>query len=56
MAEGLNLYSGLGAKDIYRAHLGHEQLTALVKTLRGLRYKADMVVYFFQYLWRTVFR
>jgi hypothetical protein len=39
MAGGLYLYSGLGAKEEYRAHLGHEQLTVLVKTLRGLRYK-----------------
>ncbi len=40
MAGGLNLYSGLGAEAKYRAHLGHEQLTALVETLRGVRYKA----------------
>jgi hypothetical protein len=30
MAGGLNLYTGLGAEAEYRAHLGHEQLTALV--------------------------
>lgn len=35
MAGGLDLYSGPGAKDIYRAHLGHEQLTATVDTLLG---------------------
>ena len=29
MAEGLDLYSGLDAKDEYRAHLGHEQFTAV---------------------------
>ncbi len=40
MAGGLNLYSGLGAEAKFRAHLGHEQLTALVETLRGVRYKA----------------
>lgn len=40
MAGGLNLYSGLGAKGEYRAHLGHEQLTALVLMLREVRYKA----------------
>ena len=41
MAEGLNLYSGLGAKEDYRAHLGHEQLTALVETPREARYKEE---------------
>ena len=44
MAGGLNLYSGLGAKDKYRAHLGHEQLTAPVKTLRGLGYKTTTAI------------
>jgi len=39
MAEGLNLYSGLGAEDKYRAHLGHEQFTAVAYTLREVRYK-----------------
>jgi hypothetical protein len=48
MAGGLNLYSGLGAKDKYRAHLGHEQLTALVKTLRGLRYKVKLDTLFWK--------
>ncbi len=33
MAEGLNLYNGLGAQEEYRAHLGHEQLTTFVQTL-----------------------
>ena len=28
MAEGLYLYYGLDALEVYRAHLGHEQLTA----------------------------
>jgi len=36
MAEGLNLYSGLGAEDKYRAHLGHEPVAY---TLREVRYK-----------------
>ena len=30
MAEGLNLYNELDALEEYRAHLGHEQLTAFV--------------------------
>ena len=28
MAEGLDLYFGLDAQAAFRAHLGHEQLTA----------------------------
>ncbi len=30
MAEGLYLYYGLDALEEFRAHLGHEQLTAFV--------------------------
>ena len=40
MAEGLYLLYGLDAPRLYRAHLGHEQLTASVYMLREVRYKA----------------
>ena len=42
MAEGLYLLYGLDAPRLYRAHLGHEQLTASVYVLREVRYKAPL--------------
>ena len=46
MAEGLYLLYGLDAPRLYRAHLGHEQLTASVYMLREVRYKAPSGEYF----------
>ena len=43
MAGGLYLYSGFDTEEVFRAHLGHEQVTALVLTLRGVRYKEVLV-------------
>lgn len=34
MAEGPDIYSRLGADEKFRAHHGHEQLTAVTYTLR----------------------
>jgi hypothetical protein len=45
MAGGLNLYSGLGAKEVFQAHLGHEQLTAIADTLREVIYKEILTPY-----------
>ena len=36
---GAAIGAGVGAQEEYRAHLGHEQLTAFVLTLREVRYK-----------------
>lgn len=43
MAGGLYLYSGFDTEEVFRAHLGHEQVTALVLTLRGVRYKEVLI-------------
>jgi hypothetical protein len=42
MAEGLYQLYGLDAPRLYRAHLGHEQLTTSVNMLREVRYKAPL--------------
>ncbi len=34
-----------GAQEIFRAHLGHEQLTAIADTLREVRYKEELTPY-----------
>ena len=36
---GAAIGAGVGAQEEYRAHLGHEQLTAFVLTLREVRYE-----------------
>jgi hypothetical protein len=45
MAEGLYLCNGLDALEVFRAHLGHEQLTASVEMLREVRYKELLTIF-----------